>query len=295
MSRCGCCPPIANGLRRCEAMSVFTLAQLQTLSDILAEASRVEIMPRFRQLGDGMIRSKTGPLDLVTDADEAAERLITSRLRAAFPGCVVIGEEAASADASVLDGLMQADLAFVVDPVDGTSNFANGLSLFACMAAVFVRGEVVGSAIFDPVGRDCAMALRGEGAWMQREDGTRRDLRVAPAVPLAEMNGGVGWRFLPKEQSARVAANLPKVAGSFMYRCAGQEYRLLAGGGCHYLFFGRLYPWDHAPGWLLHREAGGYCRQFDGSQYRADNIYGGLICTPDEASYLALREALLGS
>jgi fructose-1,6-bisphosphatase/inositol monophosphatase family enzyme len=275
-------------------VSIFSLAQLCTLVDILADASRCEIMPRFRQLGDGAIRAKTGPLDLVTDADEAAERLISARLRAAFPGCLVVGEEAASADASVLDGLMQADLAFVVDPVDGTSNFAWGLPLFACMAAVLMRGEVVGSAILDPVGRDCAVALRGEGAWMQSEDGKRRDLRIAPPVPLVQMSGGASWRFLPDGQGARVAANLPKVAASFTYRCAGHEYRLLASGACHYLFYGRLYPWDHAPGWLLHHEAGGYAAHFDGSEYRADNIRGGLICTPDRASYEALREALLG-
>ncbi len=273
---------------------MFTRAKLLTLADILAEASRIEIMPRFRQLGEGAIRAKTGPLDLVTDADEAAERLITARLQAAFPGCLVIGEEAASADFSILDGMMQADLAFVVDPVDGTSNFANGMNLFACMAAVLVRGEVLGSAIFDPVGRDCALALRGEGAWMQAESGITRDLQVAAAVPVAKMNGGASWRFLPGDQAARVAKNLPKVAASFVYRCAGQEYRLLAQGGCHYLFYGRLYPWDHAPGWILHQEAGGYSAHHDGSAYRADNIHGGLICAPDEASFVALREALLG-
>ncbi|MDR3525152.1 MAG: inositol monophosphatase family protein [Acetobacteraceae bacterium] len=275
-------------------MSLFTRAQLGVLSDILQDATRAEILPRFRCLAEGAIRSKTGPLDLVTDADEAAERMITARLQAEFPGCVVIGEEAASADARVLDGLMQADLAFVVDPVDGTSNFAAGMTLFGCMSAVLMRGQVVGTAIHDPIGRDTALALRGEGAWIAREDGSTRGLHVAAPVPVSEMNGGASWRFLPPDLGARVAANLPRVAGSFGYRCAAHEYRLLAGGGCHYLFYGRLYPWDHAPGWLLHQEAGGYSAHFDGSAYQADNIHGGLICTPDRDSWDALRAALLG-
>ena len=275
-------------------MSLFTRAQLDILSDILQDATRAEILPRFRCLTEGAIRTKTGPLDLVTDADEAAERMITARLRAEFPGCLVVGEEAVSADVRVMDGLMQADLAFVVDPVDGTSNFASGMTLFGCMSAVLVRGQVVGTAIHDPIGRDTALALRGEGAWIAREDGSTRSLHVAAPVPVSEMNGGVFWRFLPSDIGARVAANLPRVAGNFGYRCAAHEYRLLASGGCHYLFYGRLYPWDHAPGWLLHQEAGGYSAHFDGTAYQADNLNGGLICTPDRESWEALRAALLG-
>lgn len=274
-------------------MSLFDMAALQAVDEILHAASASEIMPRFRRLGDGDIRTKDGPLDLVTEADEAAERQITHALRRRFPGCVVVGEEAASADASLLAKLADADLAFVVDPVDGTSNFAWGLPLFACMAAVLIRGEVVGAVIHDPVGGDSAMALRGEGAWTQHPDGHRADLRVAAPVPLAEMVGGVSWRFLPGVLGAQVAARLPQVAASFGYRCAGHEYRILAAGHCHYLIYGRLLPWDHAPGWLLHHEAGGYSARFDGSCYRPSHCSGGLICAPDAESWQILHEALI--
>ena len=274
-------------------MTLFALTSLQVLDEILHAASASEIMPRFRRLGDGDIRTKDGPLDLVTEADEAAERQITQALRRRFPGCVVVGEEAASANASLLDTLAGADLAFVVDPVDGTSNFAWGMPLFACMAAVMVRGEVVGAVIHDPVGGDSAMALRGEGAWTQHHDGHRADLRVPAPVPLADMVGGVSWRFLPGDLGPQVAARLPRVAASFGYRCAGHEYRILAAGHCHYLVYGRLLPWDHAPGWLLHREAGGYSARFDGSSYRPSHYDGGLICAPDAASWLSLYNALI--
>ena len=79
---------------------------------------------------------RPAPLDLVTEADEAAERLITRRHRPPVPGCVVVGEEATSADPQRLRLLADAELAFVVDPVDGTANFAAGLPLFGVMAAV---------------------------------------------------------------------------------------------------------------------------------------------------------------
>jgi fructose-1,6-bisphosphatase/inositol monophosphatase family enzyme len=275
-------------------VSLWTLRDNLALAEILEQAAKREILPRFRRLGDGDIRAKSGPLDLVTEADEAAERDITASLLQRFPGCVVIGEEATAADPSLLDRLAEADLAFVVDPVDGTSNFAWGLPLFACMAAVVMRGEVVGAVIHDPIGQDCAMAVRGEGAWTQHADGRRVDLRVATPVPVAQMVGGCSWRFLPDGLGARVATNMPRVAANFSYRCAGHEYRLLAGGQCHFLFYGRLLPWDHAPGWLLHQEAGGYAAQFDGGPYRATVFDGGLIAVPDEASWHALRAALLG-
>jgi fructose-1,6-bisphosphatase/inositol monophosphatase family enzyme len=122
----------------------ISASQAADLALLLRSASRAEILPRFRRLGADAVRSKTGPLDLVTDADEAAERMITAGLEKLFPGCVVVGEEATAADPSLLGRLADADLAFVVDPVDGTANFAAGVPLFGCMAAAIRRGEIVG-------------------------------------------------------------------------------------------------------------------------------------------------------
>jgi fructose-1,6-bisphosphatase/inositol monophosphatase family enzyme len=273
-------------------MTSFTLTQLAELALLLRTAARSEVMPRFQRLEAGEIRSKTGPLDLVTEADEAAERMITAGLHRIFPGCVVVGEEAASADPSLLGKIEHADLAFVVDPVDGTQNYAAGLPLFGVMAAAMVRGEIVASVIHDPIVDDSAMALRGEGAWVETASGKRRDLRVAAPVDIAHMSGSAGWRFLPREQREAVLRNLPKVAAAFDMRCAAHQYRMLAGGHCHFLMSNKLMPWDHAPGWLLHREAGGYSARFDGTPYTPTRTTGGLICTPDHASYVALKQAL---
>ena len=274
-------------------MSRFTTADAGRVAALLAEVARAEIMPRFRRLGAGAIRTKSGPLDLVTDADEAAERAIAAGLRRLFPGCTVIGEEAASADMALLGAIATAELCFVVDPIDGTANYAAGLPLFGSMAAVVRRGEVVAAIIHDPVGHDTALALRGEGAWTEAEDASRTDLRVAAPVPVPEMSGAVSWRYMPEGRRQTVCRNLPRLGANFDLRCAAHQYRLLAGGHCHHMVFNRLLPWDHAPGWLLHREAGGYSARFDGSEYAPADATGGLICTPDEASYRALRAALL--
>jgi fructose-1,6-bisphosphatase/inositol monophosphatase family enzyme len=68
---------------------------------------------------------------------------------------------------------------------------------------------------------------------------------------------------------------------------------MAASGHCHLLFYNKLMPWDHAAGWLLHREAGGYSAHFDGSPYKPVNLTGGLLCAPDEASWHAAQQAIL--
>jgi len=274
----------------------FDLAAAQDLDAILREAARTEILPRFRRLASGAVRTKSGPQDLVTDADEAAERRITAALSARFPGCLVIGEEATAADPSLLDALEAAPLAFVVDPVDGTSNFAAGLPLFGVMAAVVSHGEVIAGLIHDPLGDDTAMALRGQGAWISDAAGRRTaELRVAAPKPIAEIACAISWRYLAPALQAAVVPRMTSFASVVSFRCAAHEYRAASGGHLDMLFYNRLMPWDHAPGWLLHQEAGGYSAHFDGSPYRPANRSGGLILAADRASWEAVCEALLGS
>jgi fructose-1,6-bisphosphatase/inositol monophosphatase family enzyme len=277
-------------------MTRITTAVAEEVAALLREAAIAEIMPRFRRLAPQAVRAKTGPLDLVTEADEGAERMIAAGLAARFPGCLVVGEEATSADPTLLSRLADAEMAFVVDPVDGTANFAAGVPMFGVMAAAFLHGEVVAAWIHDPLGDDTAIALRGEGAWLQDGEGRHMaDLRVADPVPPASMVGGVSWGWLPAPLKARVTARLPRLAATINFRCAAHEYRLLASGHAHLLLYNRLMPWDHAPGWLLHREAGGYSARHDGSAYDpARHTSGGLLLAPDAASWAAVREALLG-
>ncbi len=275
-------------------MSTFTHAELGTVVEILRAAARTEIMPRFRGLVPKRTREKSSRQDLVTDADEAAEAAITGALRHAFPGCTVVGEEAAERDPALLEALSEPDLAFVIDPIDGTKNFASDLPLFGVMAAVLRRGEIVAGAILDPVEDDWALALRGEGAWLERADGRRHDLRVGTAPALDEMAGLVSWSALPDEERSRVPGRLNRVANASDYRCAAHQYRLLCGGFYDFALYAKLMPWDHAAGWLLHTEAGGYSACLDGTLYRPTRHEGGMLCAPDRASWAMLRDALLG-
>jgi fructose-1,6-bisphosphatase/inositol monophosphatase family enzyme len=271
----------------------FTVGDALRVGKILARAAQTEIMPRFGTLTAGQVREKSSRFDVVTDADEAAEQAISAALEAAYAGAVIVGEEATARNGSLLDAIGSVDLTFVLDPLDGTKNFVSGLPLFGVMAAATVRGEVVLAAIHDPVCRDTAFALRGEGAWIQRQDGSRVDLKVAAAVPVEAMDAIIGTNFLPEPRRAIVNGNLSRLAMSSWLRCAAHEYRMAAAGYCHLLFYNKLMPWDHAAGWLLHREAGGYSAHFDGTPYSPTHRAGGLICAPDEVSWHLARAALL--
>ena len=271
----------------------FSEHDLHQVGDALALAARTEIMPRFRKLTSTQIRQKSSALDLVTDADEAAEAVIGAALLAVFPGALIVGEEGTSKNPSLLPAVGSAELAFLVDPIDGTKNFVCKLPLFGVMAAATIRGEIVGGVIYDPVVRDWAYALRGGGAWMEQEDGSRIPLRVAKPVPVSAMEGIVGTGFLPEPLRSTVLANLKKLAASANLRTAAHEYRLAAAGYVHMLLYNKLMPWDHAAGWLLHQEAGGYSAHFDGTPYRVTHLTGGLICAPDEFSWNLVRTAML--
>ncbi len=271
----------------------FSEHDLHQVGDALARAARTEIMPRFRELTSAQIRQKSSALDVVTDADEAAEAVISAALVAAFPNCLVVGEERTHREPSLLQAVPFAELAFLIDPIDGTKNFVCNLPLFGVMVAATIRGEIVAGVIYDPVCRDWAYALRDGGAWMEHEDGSRIPLRVAKPGPVSAMEGFVATGFLPEPLRSTVLANLTKLAASANLRCAAHEYRMVAAGHCHVLLYNRLMPWDHAAGWLLHREAGGYSAHFDGTTYQPSHLTGGLICAPDEVSWNLVRAALL--
>lgn len=272
---------------------IFTRRDHERLDAILREAARREVMPRFRGLTDDDIREKQAPGDLVTEADEAAERFICAELAQAFPGATLIGEEAVTKNPALLGQLADADLAFVIDPIDGTLNYASDLSLFAVMSAVIVRGEIVGAVIHDPTAEDSAMALRGEGAWLGRTDGTTRGLRVAPAVATRHMNGMASWQYFPEPLRSTLPGRFPAFLEVGSLRCCGQEYRLAAAGRLQFLLYGVLNPWDHAPGVLLYTEAGGHARLLDGRPYSPTERPAGLLCAPDETSWQEIRSTLL--
>lgn len=262
---------------------------IDRLAGILRDAAKAEILPRFRHLDEGMVRQKTEAIDLVTEADESAERHIRAAVAQAWPEALFVGEEAVSADPRLLDQLDAADFAIIVDPVDGTANFAAGLPLYATMAAVVVKGETVAGVIYDPMGDDWVLAERGAGAFQRFPDGRKQRLHVTTAPALDQLVGHVSLSYLPADSKPTVMSNLAKVRVVANYRVAGHDYRTFGTGHCHFLAYNKLMPWDHLAGTLIAQEAGGYAARFDGSPYLPQHRQGGLIVATDRNTWNLLR------
>ncbi|SFI12039.1 inositol monophosphatase family protein [Modicisalibacter xianhensis] len=265
-------------------------ATASELIDIVRRAARAEILPRFRNLDPETIQTKTSQEDLVTVADQRAEAFIQREIAERFPEATIVGEEATSEDASLLEGIAEAEMAVIIDPIDGTWNFARNLTQFGVILAVASRGETVFGLLYDPVMDDWIMAHRGQGAFYVRPDGTQRQLQVSAREHLADMTGFTSLRLFPKELQYRLATTFPDFSRMMSIGCACHEYRTLASGFGEFSLIGALMPWDHAAGVLVHQEAGGYSALLDGRAYQPTIHQGRLLLANSRETWERLRE-----
>lgn len=261
------------------------------LVDIVRKVAAAEIVPRFRRLPSGDIRSKSAPDDLVTEADIRAEAAITEAVRALMPEAVVIGEEAVSEDPRILETLAAADCAVIIDPVDGTWNFAKGLATFGVILAVAEHGETVFGMLYDPIMDDWIWARRGGGTWFERPGEAPVQLRISGEVETEDATGFVPLFLYPLEARKALAGAIPGFRRIWSVRCSCHEYRLMAQGHADFCLSASLNPWDHAAGALAVSEAGGAVGLLDGREYSAGITSGGtLVTAKSAATLLRIRE-----
>ena len=236
------------------------------------------VMPRFGQLAEGDVLEKT-PGEQVTIADREAEQQLSVALARILPAARVVGEEACDTDPGLLDGIGEG-LVWIVDPIDGTANFAAGRSPFGIMVALVEDGDVLAGWIFDPVLNRMCSAFRGQGAFI---DGKAvRVARRMEAIPVASL----ATQFMAPADRVAVEA---RAAQAFelrpIPRCAAEHYPRVALGENHVAMFQRSLPWDHAAGALLLTEAGGVARHWDGSDYRIGDGRHGLLVASSRADW----------
>lgn len=239
---------------------------------LVRHAAMTAIMPRFGQLRACDVEEKT-PGEVVTIADHEAEEILTEGLKKILPDVRVIGEEACELEASLMQGLDKG-LVWIVDPLDGTANFAAGRPPFAMMVALLQDGETIGSWILDPLADRLAVAERGSGAWI---NGTRLHTSSA-MIDLDQLCGIVSTAFIPAPELGvvdRLRAAVRQIYPTA--RCAGHEYPLVASGARHFNLYWRTLVWDHAPGALLLTEAGGSVTHLDGAPYHPARPRTGLL------------------
>ncbi len=267
-----------------------TPAQQHHILNIVRRTARAEIMPRFRSLSQADIRSKSRADDLVTAADVAAEQMITRALRIAFPTALVLGEEAVSEDASLLGQIADAPLAFIIDPVDGTWNFAHGLAVFGVILAVTQYGRPAFGLIYDPVADDWVIADENGPARMDRASGASIPLKAAMGKQIDALSGYVPLHLFSGETRRKVAATLPVFKSAHTLRCSAHEYRMIAQGHADFVITQSLNPWDHAAGALICAQAGCHVEMLDGGPYTASRHDGHLLVAPDRTTWNRLAK-----
>ncbi|SOC50379.1 fructose-1,6-bisphosphatase [Blastococcus aggregatus] len=249
-------------------------------------AARVHV-PAF---GQGVAGEEKSPGEFVSRVDREAEPLLTDGLAELTPGFPVVGEEAVSADPSLLGALRGDRPVWLVDPLDGTTQFLAGSPDHAIMLALVDRGQTVAAVVHQPQHGRTYTAELGGGTW---RDGVRLHREPADPGDLAALRGAVLRRFLSPDARRAIEANEHRFGDlAPQTTCAGVEYPRIVEAQADFVLFWRTLAWDHAPGALLLTEAGGVAVRPDGSTYRPDDDRSGLLAAADGGTAQAVLAGL---
>ena len=228
--------------------------------------------------------------DFVTEIDQKAEEIIIDTLLTAYPGHGILAEESGSEH-----GAKDSEFVWIIDPLDGTTNFIHGFPVYCVSIALAVRGKVEQAVVYDPTRNDVFCATKGRGAYMND-----RRIRVAKRTRLQECLISTGFPYRPGDKLKTYLNML----GEVMSQCAGVrrpgaaalDLAYVAAGFSDGFFETGLKPWDVAAGSLLVQEAGGLVGNFTGESEFLDlgeclaanpRIYGQLVSTLGKYSQLA--------
>jgi fructose-1,6-bisphosphatase/inositol monophosphatase family enzyme len=262
---------------------------MEKVGELLREISAEAIEPRFESLRKGDVRFKS-PGEVVTVADEEAERLLKVRLGDLIPDAMVIGEEEFSGSTGLADALNR-DRIWLVDPLDGTANFVAGSPQWASMVALVEGNMTTAAWIWQPT--VAAMYQAEVGAGTER-NGVPIIRQPAPSV-TADFRGAVLTKFLDTTITARVDANRHHFGSVGPgTTSAGVDYPLLVEGEQEFVMFWRTLPWDHVPGALMVTESGGCVRRLNGDRYSSRTMGEGLLAVSTHDAWQTVRDTLLG-
>ncbi|TAM88341.1 MAG: inositol monophosphatase [Candidimonas sp.] len=207
--------------------------------------------------------ARKGPKDYVTEVDRASEEAIIEILRTAYPAHAFLGEESGAHQApDAVDGV-QPEFRWIIDPLDGTTNFIHGFPMYSVSIALVHRGQVTQAVVYDPTRNELFTASRGGGAYMND-----RRIRVSglahygDALVCAHVPGSAGGSAVPP----RFAGLLTECASARRIGSTVLDLAYVASGRCDGFCGVNLKPWDVAAGSLLVLEAGGLVADFGGEQ-----------------------------
>lgn len=212
-----------------------------------------------------------GAIDLVTEFDRASEAHVLAELGRLFPDHAVLAEESGGAGADSGPNAAAPPFRWIVDPLDGTTNFAHGLPFFCVSIGLEVDGVRALGVLFDPLRDECFAARRGAGATLNGAP-----IRVSPRATLKDALGGTGFPYdvmeHPEETLRWFAPLLPQMRGVRRLGSAALDLAYVACGRLDLFWEVKLHAWDVAAGILLVEEAGGRVSDFAGGPVAADPV-----------------------
>lgn len=230
--------------------------------------------------------SVKGPADFVTNADRAAEKIVHAELSKARPTYGFLMEE--SGEIQGTDGQHR----WIVDPLDGTTNFMHGIPIFAVAIALQRGDEIVASVIYNPAMEELYVAEKGGGAWLD----DKKRLRVAGRKHLADavVVTGINSRGTPDDvqQLRQLGQITPAVAGIRRTGSACNDLAWVASGRFDAYWEAGLKPWDLAAGMLMMREAGGTVSDYSG---RTGMLANGQVVAGNETIQGQLLKIIKGA
>ncbi|MDI9350286.1 MAG: inositol monophosphatase family protein [Candidatus Symbiobacter sp.] len=255
----------------------------QDVAQLIENAATQVILPRFRALTTSDVREKN-PGDLVTIADEEAEILLGQGLTAILPGADILGEEGVARDAKRLELTRATSPVWIIDPIDGTSNFVAGRENFAVIIGLAMGGVMVAGWIYQPIAGRMIYAQQGAGCFQLSGAGWRDVARLhfsghadlASIAVEASIGTAYGRRPRPPHLPDHLAfepsmseylRQSGRVGQLANQNSSGTEYVSLALGELHWSLHSKSWPWDHAAGMLMVTEAGGIAGTLAGGLY----------------------------
>lgn len=214
----------------------------------------------------------------VTAVDHAVQAAVQSWLATQFPTVGFLGEEMTETEqaAAWADCLSGTRSLWVVDPLDGTSNFRAGFPVYSLTLALLKQGRVEAGLVYDPVRDELFHARRRAGAFV---NDTRLDVRPLPDIPLARCLAIVDFKRLPKALACRLACEAP-FGSQRSIGSVALDWCWLAAGRVQVYLHGKQKPWDYAAGQLIALEAGAVSATLQGPRDEADDV---LILAPRSA------------
>ncbi len=247
------------------------MAYISPALNVMVAAARKAGRPLVRDFNEleNLQISMKGPADFVTSADKRTERILIEELSRARPGYGFLGEEGGA-----IEGADKSHR-YIIDPIDGTTNFLHGIPHFAISIGLEREGQLVSALVYNPVTDDLFTAEKGHGAFLNN-----KRLRVAARKELGSSVIATGLPFMGKEGHARAPAEMAAVmnvtAGIRRMGAASLDLAYVAAGRFDGFWEHGLQPWDVAAGILLLKEAGGVITDINGGEQMMSN--GQVVC-----------------